>query len=268
MTNTTTGTNGNDSWNLTGYYSGILDGLGGVDTLGLGTLKRSGFTLAQNVDGSITIDTVSGASGTPSSHIVLKNIEILKYDSGRSSIDLTTYFPAVNHTNSPPTGIVSIAGTNSQGQTLTASNTLADADGLGTISYQWLSGGNVISGATQPIYILTASDVGKSITVKASYTDLQGTAESVTSGATALVTAPTSTYTITPVTTSVNEGGTATFNVATTNVPAGTIAYTLTGTATNGADYISPGLLTIGTNGTGSLAITTIPICQHSCRFL
>ena len=95
---TTTGTAGNDSWSLNGSYTGTLDGLGGTDTLSLGTLKRSGFTLTQNSDGSIMVDTISGASGSSASHILLKNMEILKYNSGTSSIDLTTYFGgSVNH---------------------------------------------------------------------------------------------------------------------------------------------------------------------------
>ena len=39
--------------------------------------------------------------------------------------------------NNPPTGVVTITGTATQGQTLTADNNLTDADGLGTITYQW-----------------------------------------------------------------------------------------------------------------------------------
>jgi DNA-binding beta-propeller fold protein YncE len=39
--------------------------------------------------------------------------------------------------NNPPTGAVTITGTATQGQTLTADNNLTDADGLGTITYQW-----------------------------------------------------------------------------------------------------------------------------------
>ena len=42
---------------------------------------------------------------------------------------------------------------------LTASNTLADADGLGTITYHWLRGG-VDTGATGSTYLLGDADVG------------------------------------------------------------------------------------------------------------
>ena len=90
--------------------------------------------------------------------------------------------------NSLPTGSITVSGDTQQGKTLTASNTLEDLDGLGTISYQWLSGDAVISGANQTSYTLTAADVNKAISVKASYTDLQNTAESVTSTKTPLVT--------------------------------------------------------------------------------
>jgi hypothetical protein len=89
--------------------------------------------------------------------------------------------------NEAPTGAVLILGDPTQGQVLTASNTLADADGLGTIAYQWRSDGNNIIGATASTYTLTQADVGKAISVKASYTDLLGSNESVTSGSTASV---------------------------------------------------------------------------------
>ncbi len=89
--------------------------------------------------------------------------------------------------NNKPTGDVTISGTPTQGQTLTVLNTLADANGLGTISYQWLSNGTVISGANQSNYALTADDIGKTISVKASYMDGKGNAENVTSKSTDLV---------------------------------------------------------------------------------
>ncbi|CAK0764898.1 serralysin [Gammaproteobacteria bacterium] len=88
---------------------------------------------------------------------------------------------AVNHL---PTGIVSISGIPAQGHTLTASNTLADTDGLGTIHYQWLRGDSIIAGATARTYILSQADVGHTVTVQASYTDGGDTTETVTSAAT------------------------------------------------------------------------------------
>jgi hypothetical protein len=89
--------------------------------------------------------------------------------------------------NASPTGGVTISGTAKQGQTLTAANTLADADGLGTISYQWRADGVNISGATGTSLALTQEQVGKAITAVASYTDGGGTAESVASIASAPV---------------------------------------------------------------------------------
>ena len=90
---------------------------------------------------------------------------------------------AVANVNDLPTGGVTIAGTLAQGQILTAANSLGDVDGMGTVSYQWLAGGTAIAGATASTFTLTQAQVGQAITVKASYTDLLGTAESVTSGA-------------------------------------------------------------------------------------
>jgi hypothetical protein len=94
---------------------------------------------------------------------------------------------SVSNVNDLPTGSVTIMGTATQGQVLTASNILADLDGLGAIGYQWLSNGSAISGATASTYTLTQAEVGKTVSVKASYTDLLGTTESVTSSITTSV---------------------------------------------------------------------------------
>ena len=44
-----------------------------------------------------------------------------------------------------PTGSVQISGTPKVGNVLTASNDLADADGLGSITYQWKRNGSIIT---------------------------------------------------------------------------------------------------------------------------
>jgi Ca2+-binding RTX toxin-like protein len=109
---------------------------------------------------------------------------------GNNYIGVSDYnFTTESHTNVPPTGSVTISGTATQGQTLLAANTLADLDGMGTVSYQWSAGGSTITGATASTYVLTQAQVGKAITVSASYTDGFGIAESMASSATSAVAA-------------------------------------------------------------------------------
>ena len=91
----------------------------------------------------------------------------------------------IANVNDSPTGSVTISGTPTQGQSLSATNSLADADGLGVVSYKWLASGAEIAGATTSSFVLTQAQVGKVITVKASYTDAGNTPESVMSNATA-----------------------------------------------------------------------------------
>ena len=91
--------------------------------------------------------------------------------------------------NDPATGSVTITGVPEEDQQLTASNTLADIDGLGEISYQWRRNGVDIAGADGDTYTLTAADVGTGISVVASFTDGDGTVETVESAATATVVA-------------------------------------------------------------------------------
>lgn len=89
--------------------------------------------------------------------------------------------------NNSPTGAVTITGTATQGETLTVSNTLADVDGLGVISYQWIRGGELIADATASQYVLTMGDVDQVISVNASYTDSFGTKETISSESTTSV---------------------------------------------------------------------------------
>ncbi|WP_314910988.1 immunoglobulin-like domain-containing protein, partial [Cardiobacterium hominis] len=87
--------------------------------------------------------------------------------------------PTGNH---EPVGSVTISGDAKVGQTLTAANDLKDEDGLGQITYRWLANGEEVGKGAS--YTLTDADKGKTITVKAEYTDGKGTAESVESAKT------------------------------------------------------------------------------------
>ena len=87
--------------------------------------------------------------------------------------------------NSPATGAPSIQGFLEDGEELTADTVgIADADGLGAFSYQWLAGGTAISGATSSTYELTSAEVGDAISLTVTFTDDEGFSESLTSAAT------------------------------------------------------------------------------------
>ena len=102
-----------------------------------------------------------------------------------SNSDPTTVTVTVTQVNDDPTGSVVIAGTAVTGQTLTASNTLADVDGMenATVTYQWAKDGSDILNATNATLVLSDADIGAIITVTASYTDDDGNSESEVSAA-------------------------------------------------------------------------------------
>ena len=88
------------------------------------------------------------------------------------------------------TGQPQITGRAEVGQTLSAGiSQIGDTDGLtnAVYSYQWLADGTAISGATSSSHTLTNNEEGRSISVRVSFTDDVGNAESVTSEATAAV---------------------------------------------------------------------------------
>jgi Ca2+-binding RTX toxin-like protein len=89
--------------------------------------------------------------------------------------------------NDAPTGTLSIVGTAIQNQQLTLNNSLADADGLGTLSYQWFANSVALTGATASTLNLTQANVGQTLSVEASYTDGLGTAERISGTATVAV---------------------------------------------------------------------------------
>jgi hypothetical protein len=170
--------------------SNTLSDADGIPSTGQGAIKY------QWKAGGVMIDGATSSSHTLSQAEVGKAITVTaNYTDLQGTVEsvTSTATASVGNVNDPPLGGVSISGTATQGQTLTTSNTLSDADGIptagssGAITYQWRAGGAAIASATSSTYTLTQAEVGKAITVTASYTDLQGTAESVTSTATLAV---------------------------------------------------------------------------------
>jgi hypothetical protein len=120
------------------------------------------------------------------------DLKVTASDGALSASD--TFRLTVTAVNDAPAGATTVAGTAAQNQVLTASNSLSDADGLGTISYQWQRNSGTgfanIAAATAATYMLAGADVGATIRVVASYVDGGGTAEAVSSAATGVVNPP------------------------------------------------------------------------------
>ena len=89
--------------------------------------------------------------------------------------------------NTSATGAPAISGTAQVGETLTADTSgIEDADGLtnASFAYQWQADDVDIAGATGSTYTLADADEGKAVSMKVSFTDDAGNAETLTSAAT------------------------------------------------------------------------------------
>ena len=147
--------------------------------------------------GSLTIVWKAGdiaITGANTSTYILTSSEIGKtisaqvsYTDGQGASETLTSASTlkVTNVNAEPTGSLRITGTTAQGETLTAdTSSIADADGLGALSYQWMRDGTKITGETNASYTTANADVGTKLSATVSYTDLQGTSETVSSAST------------------------------------------------------------------------------------
>ena len=137
----------------------------------------------------------------------------------------------VTASNTPATGAPTITGTVRVGETLTANTTgIADSDGLNnaTFTYQWLADDTNITDATGSTYTLAAADEGKTVKVRVSFTDDRGHQETLTSTATAAVTAAPSPLTVSVESAPTSHNGSEAFRirVAFSETPESGFSYT------------------------------------------
>ena len=133
--------------------------------------------------------------------------------------------------NTPATGAPTITGTAQVGETLTANTTgIADSDGLinANFTYQWLADDTDITDATGSTYTLAAADEGKTVKIRLSFTDDRGHQETLTSTATAAVTAAPSPLTVSVESAPTSHNGSDSFRirVAFSETPESGFSYT------------------------------------------
>jgi len=161
-----------------------------LETVGSLQLSGGDVTLDQIISkadidaGNLTfVSLVPDANGTG-----YDSFEFTVNDGTLDSLTAYTMTIDITAVNDAPVGLPTITGTVTEDQTLTADTSgISDIDGLGAFSYQWLHDGNAIDGATAGTYTLGDDDVGTLISVQVSYTDGQGTDETLTSAQTAAV---------------------------------------------------------------------------------
>ena len=158
-----------------------------------GTLSTTTAEIAAGATESAVVPVTRGASG---STVNVESVTFVVSDEVHPGIQAgigegLTLPPAGTDGaggNTPATGDPTISGTAQVGQTLTVIvSGIADTDGLDNVaySYQWLSSrDSEIDGATSSTYTLQASDNGKTIKVRVTFTDDAGNEESLTSAAT------------------------------------------------------------------------------------
>ncbi|KMK67113.1 Calx-beta domain-containing protein [Puniceibacterium sp. IMCC21224] len=156
---------------LTAITSAITDADG---------VPSDGFVYQWHVDGAA----VGGATArtyTPGQAQVGSNISVtVTYiDGGGTTETLTSAATAaILNSNDAPVGSVQIVGDAQAGKALLAdTSSIADPDGLGAFSYQWLRGGIAIPGASATAYTAQPDDIGSVLSVRVSYVDAFGTAE-------------------------------------------------------------------------------------------
>ena len=184
----------NNAWEIRRYGEvNTYDGRDGVDSLSFDRLPRSYFTITQNADGSVNVDSVSGASALY--RLKLISVELLYFSFGSEVVDLRTAFntsdqPSVingtggNDTLSGTSRADSIAGLAGNDSITGAggNDTLQGGDGDDTLSGD--AGDDVLSGGagldvarysgTSSQYRLGFDSVSKQVFVTDSQTGRDG----------------------------------------------------------------------------------------------
>ncbi|WP_300337528.1 putative Ig domain-containing protein [Accumulibacter sp.] len=155
------------------------------DSLALAATLADGSALPAWLSFDTATRTFAGTP--PDSAVGTIDLKVTATDLAGASAS-TNFAVTVVNVNDAPAGSVIVTGRPNPDWTLTASNTLADGDGLGTIGYQWQSSSDginwsAIGGATADAFTLSLAEIGRQVRVVASYIDGHGTAESVASNA-------------------------------------------------------------------------------------
>lgn len=180
----------------TGISAGPADESGQSLAFTVSNTNNALFSVQPSIDGSgnLRFTPAANAHGVATVTLAL-NDNGGSANGGRDTSAARTFTITVNPVNDAPTGIPTLSGNATEGQTLTASTAnISDVDGLigVTFNYQWQqsvdgSAWTNITGATAETFSLGRDQVGKQVRVIVSYTDNGGTVETLDSPISATV---------------------------------------------------------------------------------
>ena len=182
---------------LTAGTTAIMDADGLTTVQAIGLYKFQWIRVATDnsetniASATVTYTLVAADQGTT----VKVTVSFTDDASNAETLTSAATAPVAAAPNTPATGAPTITGTATVGQTLTAVTTaIMDANGLTTPSYtyQWIRVDGTeadIAAANSSTYILVAADLGTTLKVRVTFADDLGHTETLTSAATATVTA-------------------------------------------------------------------------------
>ncbi|MDZ4254019.1 MAG: putative Ig domain-containing protein [Sulfuritalea sp.] len=151
------------------------------DTLSYSATRTDGTALPTWLSFNAGARTFSGTP--PDAAVGTVDVRVTATDGSNASV-ADDFSITVFAANDPPSGEVGLDGTARKDQTLSVSDTLADADGLGIRTYTWQASSDGVNwtdiGGGSSL-VLGEAEVGKLVRVRADYTDGQGFGETVIS---------------------------------------------------------------------------------------
>lgn len=167
-----------------------------TDANGVGTLSLQ-WQVGRGSGPNLTWTDIAGANSTTFVPVEAQVGQVLRVVArftdglGTAETVFGTASEPVANVNDSPRGTVAVTGAAEQGARLTATATLTDEDGLGTVRLAWQASSDgtewVDLSTTGSTLALDDALLGQLIRAVARYTDGRGTAEAVPSGATARV---------------------------------------------------------------------------------
>ena len=110
------------------------------------------------------------------------NIATMYAEGDRSpSLQVIIHNDDAAHTNVAASGTLAIRGGMVAGQSVTAVNAIVDPDGIGLVTYRWYADGALLATGSGNTFAIDATLLDRSLRVTASYTDLYGSNELVSS---------------------------------------------------------------------------------------